>query len=112
MACPLIRNITQTETSVAIFVCIQVSIEKRLAFKFSEMNDNYYIGEQVSMGRGSARVYLEKPDPYELRSMKQHKEDLKIAMATRKPCRGVCGPTSLSFFIRRTRVRLHQGFCA
>jgi hypothetical protein len=39
---------------------------------------------------------VEKFEPYELRSMQQHKEDLKIAIATGKPCHGVCGPTPLS----------------
>lgn len=55
-----------------------------------------FTGEQIKKGRGSTRIYLEKPEPFELRSMEQHKEDLNIAKATRKPSHGVCGPTPLA----------------
>lgn len=57
---------------------------------------NFYTGQSVSKGRGHARIYLETPVPYELRTMIQYKEDLKIALRTGKPHHGICGPTPLS----------------
>ncbi len=61
------------------------------------MNNNCFTGEHISMGRGSTRIYLEKPEPYELRSMEQHNEDMNIVKGTGKPSRGVCaGPTPLA----------------
>jgi hypothetical protein len=55
-----------------------------------------FTGKQIKKGRGSTRIYLEKPGPFEFRSMEQHKEDMNIAKATRKPSHGVCGPTPLA----------------
>ena len=70
---------------------------------------NFYTGQSVSKGRGHARIYLETPVPYELRTMIQYKEDLKIALRTGKPHHGICGPTPLSDF---ARIRFYEGFCA
>ncbi len=53
-------------------------------------------GQRVKKGRGSTRVYPEPVVPYNLRSMEQHRENLKVVQRTGKPYHGICGPTPLA----------------